>query len=145
VYLALIARELRCIFNKESGTLKQIQFQNKKLAAEKLPAVAAIASAATVPASISTSISTPTASTASRTTIAAAATAATRALGLRTRFIDDKVSAAEILPVKTGDRTLSLFIVGDFDERKTARLTGETVTNQTDCRRIHTSLSEPVL
>jgi hypothetical protein len=141
VYLALIARELRCIFNKESGTLKQIQFQNKKLAAEKLPAVAAIASAATVPASIST----PTASTASRTTIAAAATAATRALGLRTRFIDDKVSAAEILTIKTGYRTVSLFIVGDFDERKTARLTGETVTNQTDCRRIHTSLSEPVL
>jgi hypothetical protein len=107
----------------------------------RLPAVAAVAaiSAATsAPATAAVS-----ASAASAAEPASAASAA--ALSLRPGFVDDKVSPAEILTIERSDRALRFFIACDFHEREAARLSGETVSNEVDCRGITTRLSEPFL
>jgi hypothetical protein len=64
---------------------------------------------------------------------------------LRARFIDNKVPAAEILTVETGYRAIRIFVIGDFNESEAARLSGKTVTNQTDGRRADSQLSKPFL
>src|SRR5258705_10373292 len=77
--------------------------------------------------------------------IASTPTAATRALGLRTRFIDYQVPATEILTVEIGDRAIRFFIIRNFDEGKTPRLAREPIPNQIDCGRVYAYLSEPLL
>src|SRR5579883_43106 len=88
---------------------------------------------------------TPITTAASATTVAAAATAATAALSLRTRFVDHQVPAAEILPIESGDRAIGVFIVCNFDERKTPRLPREAIANQIDRGGAHAQLSQPFL
>ena len=70
----------------------------------------------------------------------AATAAATAALRLRTRFVDDKVPASKVLAVHGVDRAIRFFVVCDLDESESPRLTGETVTDQVDCRGIDTCL-----
>jgi hypothetical protein len=114
-----------------------------------LPAVAAVTTVAAITAaSATTAASAAIAATASATTTAAispAPTAATRPLGLRTRFVDYQVPATEILTVEIGDRAIRLFIICDFDEGKTPRLAREPIPNQIDCGRVYAYLSEPLL
>src|SRR6266481_5560015 len=115
-----------------------------------LPAVAAVTTVAAIAAAP--------AATATSATIAATATAApppplspaptpaaTRPLGLRTRFIDYQVPATEILTVEIGDRAIRFFIISNFDEGKTPRLAREPIPNQIDCGRVYAYLSEPLL
>jgi hypothetical protein len=114
-----------------------------------LPAVAAVTTVAAITAaSAATATSATVSATASATTTAAitsAPTAATRTLGLRTRFIHYQVPATEILTVEIGDRAIRFFIIRYFDERKTPRLAREPIPNQIDCGRVHPNLSEPLL
>src|ERR1700758_4247016 len=123
-----------------------------------LPAVAAVTTVAAITAApAATTASATVAATAATTTapampapppapaIASTPTAATRALGLRTRFIDYQVPATEILTVEIGDRAIRLFIICDFDEGKTPRLAREPIPNQIDCGRVYAYLSEPLL
>jgi hypothetical protein len=98
-----------------------------------LPAVAAIATVAAIAAASATAAtSAAVAATASATTTAAITStpsAATRPLGLRTRFVDYQVPATEILTVEIGDRAIRFFIICDFDEGKTPRLAREPIPN----------------
>gem|GEM_PF-4580137 len=82
--------------------------------------------------------------TAATTTEAAAATT-TGARLLRAGFIDDQITAAEILPVHGIDRAIGFFVIGNFDEGETARLAREPITNEVDCRGINTSLREKIV
>jgi hypothetical protein len=115
----------------------------------KLPAVAAVTTVAAISAApaATTTTSAAIAATSAATTpaIASAPTAATRPLGLRTRFIDYQVPATEILTVEIGDRAIRLFIIRNFDEGKTPRLAREPIPNQIDCGRVDPYLSEPLL
>ena len=114
-----------------------------------LPAVAAVTTVAAItaaPATTATSAAiAPTASATTTAAITSAPTATTRPLGLRTRFVDYQVPATEILTVQAGHRAVGIFIVGNFNEGKTTRLAGETITNQTDCRGTYSHLREPFL
>jgi hypothetical protein len=114
-----------------------------------LPAVAAVTTVAAITAAPATAAAPATiAATAAATATAAispAPTAATRTLGLRTRFVDYQVPATEILTVEIGDRAIRLFIICDFDEGKTPRLAREPIPNQIDCGRVYAYLSEPLL
>src|SRR6201993_702760 len=101
-----------------------------------LPAVAAVTTVAAI-----TAASAATAASA----IASTPTAATRPLGLRTRFIDYQVPATEILTVEIGDRAIRFFIIRNLDEGKTPRLAREPIPNQIDCGRVYANLSEPLL
>jgi hypothetical protein len=116
----------------------------------KLPAVAAISAittAAAVPAiaTASTTTAAPapttTPSAATTTTMAtsaaisaatcAASAAATRAgaFSLRPSFIDDQIPPAEVLTVQGINRTIGIFVVGNFNECEAARLPSKTITN----------------
>ena len=88
-----------------------------------LPAVAAISAVSAIPTASATtaaSATIPAASAAISPATAATATAATRAFCLRARFVDNKVPAAKVLTVQTGDRAICFFIIGDLDEGETA-------------------------
>jgi hypothetical protein len=102
----------------------------------QLPAVAAIAAIAAIPTtSAATATAIATIASATTTTAAAVSTtsaAATRAFGLGTRFIHNKIPAAKILTVQAGHGAIRFFIVSNFDESEAARLPSETITNQTD-------------
>src|SRR5208337_2917378 len=148
--------------SKPGGSLEKAQQQEKTLRTrararspqqrlgekEKLPAVAAVAAItpvatpATTPAA---AITTPAATTSTTTAIAATPTTATRALRLRPRFVDDKVPAPEVLTVQARHGAVGVFIVGDFDEGETSRLSREAIPNQADCGGIHTHLPKPFL
>jgi len=78
------------------------------------------------------------------TTTATTATAST-ALGLRPRFVHNQIASPEILTVHGIDRAIRFFVISDFDEGKTARLSCETVTNQINCRGIDTSLRKKLV
>jgi hypothetical protein len=115
-----------------------------------LPAVAAVTTVAAITAASAAATTTSatiaaTATAATTPAIASAPTAATRALGLRTRFIDYQVPATEILTVEIGDRAIRFFIIRNFDEGKTPRLAREPIPNQIDCGRVYAYLSEPLL
>jgi hypothetical protein len=115
-----------------------------------LPAVAAVTTvaaitAASAPATTASATISATAPAATTAAIASAPTAATGALGLRTRFIDYQVPATKILTVEIGDRAIRFFIIGNFDEGKTPRLAREPIPNQIDCGRVYAHLSEPLL
>src|SRR5579883_1263362 len=110
-----------------------------------VPAIAAVATISAIAAPPTTAPPTPITTAASATTVAAAATAATAALSLRTRFVDHQVPAAEILPIESGDRAIGVFIVCNFDERKTPRLPREAIANQIDRGGAHAQLSQPFL
>jgi len=117
-------------------------------ASGNLPAVSAIAAVATIPAASTASATPaaiPAAPPASAAAVASAAPAATAAFGLRTRFVDHQVPAAEILTIEIGNRAIRFFIVGNFDEGETPRLTREAIANQVDCRRTDTNLTQPFL
>jgi hypothetical protein len=83
--------------------------------------------------------------TAAVSTATAAATATTPAATFRLgpRFVDDQVSSAKILPVQRVNGALCVFIVGNFDESETARLTRKTIADQIDRRGRHSNLREP--
>jgi hypothetical protein len=70
----------------------------------------------------------------------AAATAA--AFGLRPRFVDHEITSAEILAVHGIDGAIRFFVICDFNESETARLTRKTVTNEINSRGIDTCLRE---
>jgi hypothetical protein len=117
----------------------------------RLPAVAAIATVAAIPAAPA-SVTTPPAAT---TTVAAtpgtttaavpAAAPAAGALGLRARFVHHEVSTAEILTVHGIDCAVCVFVVVDFDEGETAGLPSETIANEIDTRRSYTDLRKPLV
>jgi hypothetical protein len=100
-----------------------------------LPAIAAISTVTAIP-TVATISTAPTAASpaiaAASPAVSATTSAATRAFRLGARFVDNKVPATKILTVETGNRTICVFIVADFDEGETARLPGEAITDQTD-------------
>src|SRR5579862_5306293 len=120
------------------------------MAKERLPAVAAISAIASIAAASTTSAAATTIATAPSATTAsaiasAAATTATAAFGLRTRFVHYQVPATKILTIEVGNRAIRFFIVGNFDEGESPRLSRESIPNQVDCGRVHANLSEPFL
>ena len=126
--------------NRASIDPKQRDFRRKKSASgaaigkvvkEELPAVAAVSTIAAIPTA--TTAASPSTVAASATAIATATTTAAGTFRLRPRFVDDEVPAPEALTVQGRDRTIRLFIIGDFDESETTRLTREPIANQTDC------------
>jgi hypothetical protein len=80
-------------------------------------------------------------STATTAEATAPATTAT-ALLLRARFIDHQIAATEVLTVERVNGAISLFVIGDFNESETARLSRKTVADEIDCGRVDTSLRE---
>src|SRR5262249_61255121 len=64
---------------------------------------------------------------------------------LRTRFIDHQVAPAEVLSVHRIDRAIRFFVICNFDEGESARLAGEPVANQINCRGIDASLCEKIM
>ncbi len=122
----------------------------KKSEGRQLPAIAAIAATAAITSvsATATAAATATAITAASATTAAAKTASTtaaRALGLRSCFIHYQVPAPEVLTVEGSDGAIGFFIIGNFDEGETARLSCETIPNQTYRRGINTDLPKPLL
>lgn len=114
----------------------------------ELPAVAAIAPVAAISAIATSTASaaatmTPTATAATSTEAPTAAS--TAALLLRTCFIDDEVTAAEVLAVHGIDSAVGFFVIGDFDESETARLTSEAIANEIDSRGINACLGKKVV
>ena len=111
-----------------------------------LPAVSAISPIAAIPAATPAAPTPPSVSSApaSVTTTAAPAPAAA-AFGLRTRFVYHEVPSTEILAVQRVYSAIGVFIIGNFDEGETARLSRETVTNEIDTRGSNTDLREPFL
>ena len=86
-----------------------------------LPTVAAVATIATIAAAAATSTAAAIATAAA--TPSAVSTATTTTGGtfrLRARFIHNKVPTTEVLTVEAVDRTICVFVTGDFDERETA-------------------------
>jgi len=61
----------------------------------------------------------------------AAATSAT-ARFLWPGFIDYQVASAEVLAVHGIDRPIRFFVIGDFHESESTRLTGKAIANQID-------------
>jgi hypothetical protein len=126
----------------QSRTLPELK--NQKGGEPNLPAVAAIATVAAITSASTAATATTTAIAATAAAVAATTTAttttATRTFGLGTSFVDYQVPATEILTVQAGHCAVSIFIVGNFDEGKTTRLAGETITNQTDCRGTYSHL-----
>jgi len=131
----------------------------KKGSERKLPAVSAIAAASAVATiSTTTASSTTAAATSATTTTAIATTASTAAAAvttpstttagsfcLRPRFVHHQIAAPKILSVERRHGLIRFFIVGNFDERESARLSREAIANQTDCRGVDTDLPEPFL
>jgi len=74
-----------------------------------------------------------------------AATTTAAAWLLRTRFIDYQVAPTEVLPVHRIDCAIRFLVVRDFDEGESARLAGEPVANEIDCRGVYTSLREKIM
>jgi hypothetical protein len=64
---------------------------------------------------------------------------------LRTCFIHDEISATKVLTIQRIDGAVGFFITGDFNKGKTTRLSGETVADEIDCRRINTCLSKKLV
>jgi len=60
-------------------------------------------------------------------------------------FVDHQVPSTEILAVQGVNGAIGIFVVLNFDEGKTARLSRETVTNEIDTRGSNTHLREPFL
>jgi len=114
-----------------------------------LPAITAVAAVATItataPIATVAAAATPSTTAAMSTATTAEATApatTAAALLLRTRFINHQIAATEVLTVQRIHRAVGFFIVGNFDESKTAGLSRETITNQIDCGRVDTRLRE---
>jgi hypothetical protein len=85
------------------------------------------------------------AATTAITTTATTAPAATATFGLRPSFIYHQVPAAEILSIEGIDSAIGVFVVLDFDEGETARLSREPVPNEIDARGSNADLCEPFL
>jgi hypothetical protein len=64
---------------------------------------------------------------------------------LRTCFIDHQVAPAEVLPVHRIDRAIRFFVVCNFYECESTRLTREPVADEIDCRGIDASLCEKIM
>ena len=126
----------------QSRTLPELK--NQKGVEPNLPAVAAIATVAAITSASTAATATTTAIAATAAAVAATASATTstaaRTFGLGTGFVDYQVPATEILTVQAGHCAVGIFIVGNFDEGEAARLAGETITNQTDCRGTYSHL-----
>ena len=121
-----------------------------KRAERALPAISAVATVAAVAAAAAAAATTataiPTSAAATATTVTASTTtAATGAFRLGTRFIDNEVPASEILSVQGSHGAIGFFIIGNFNEGETTRLSRETISNQADSRGIHTNLPKPFL
>jgi hypothetical protein len=86
----------------------------------------------------------PAAATTAAAAEAPSATTAT-ALFLRTSFIDDEIAPAKVLTVHGIDRSIRFFVIGNFDESKTARLAREPIANEIDSRGINASLREKIM
>src|SRR5215467_4740205 len=74
---------------------------------------------------------------------AAAIAATAAALGLRTRFIDVERAALNFAAVQAGNGAVRLGGVGHFDERKTARPAGITVSDKIDTFNVAISGKQP--
>jgi hypothetical protein len=122
--------------------------QEKESRKEELPAIAAITAVTTITttsAAAPTAISAITAASSTSAAISSATASASGAFGLRTGFVDDEISATKVLTVQAGDGAIRVFIAGDFDERKPARLPCETVPDQTNRRWTDPQLTKPFL
>src|ERR1017187_8350538 len=64
--------------------------------------------------------------------LATAATAAVRAIGLGTRFVDVQRTAIQFAAVDRGDRLLGLAVVGHFHKPKASGLSGVTIGTDVD-------------
>jgi len=82
--------------------------------------------------------------TATPTAVAApaAATTTAAAFGLGPRFIHHQIASTKVLAVHRINRAIGFFVIGDFDEGETARLSCKTIANQIYCRGIYTALRE---
>ena len=111
--------------------------------------VATLAAATTTAASPATATTSPAATTATvsaaaATTAAPSAASTTATLAHRTGFVHDDVASFELLAVQRLDRLVCLFIVLNFDKSEATRLTRETIANESNVRRSHTCLREPL-
>jgi hypothetical protein len=130
----------------EGGPKQRTEDERKKGKKNYLPTVAAVAAIATIAAAAATSTAAAIATAAATTPAISTATTAPRGtFRLRARFVHNKVPTTEVLTVEAVDRAIGVFVTGDLDEREAARLARETVTDQTNCRRIDTSLPKPFL
>ena len=82
--------------------------------------------------------------TAAPAAVPAATTSAAPAasFSLRPGFVHNQIASPEILAVHGIDGAVRFFVIINFDEGETTRLSRETVTNQIDSRGIDTSLRE---
>jgi hypothetical protein len=119
------------------------------LEAGSLPTITTVAAAAAIPTTIAaTSTATPapaaTAVTSTTTAAVAPAPAPTAApFRLWPRFIYHQIPAAKILSVQGIDRALRVFVIRNFDERESARLSRKPVTDQVHTRGSNTDLRKP--
>src|SRR5438445_11631383 len=112
-----------------------------------LPTIATVAAISAAPAT-ATMTATPTASTAMATASAAVPAApatAASALCLGTCFVHHEVSSAEILTVQGIHRAICVFVIGYFNEGKTARLACKSIANEIDARGSYTDLRKPLV
>jgi len=112
------------------------RFSIRKANLPAISAVAAIAPATTTPAAMTTTV----AAAAAAEPASAATTATTFRLG--TRFIDNEIPPAEILSVQRINRAVRFFVIPNFDEGKTTRLSRKTVSNQIYRGGVTTGLNE---
>jgi len=101
---------------RRPGSAGALRAQIRKACLPTVPAVATISAAPATTTAASTAATAP----ASAAVPAASATTAAAALRLGTRFIHNEVSPAKILSIQGIDRAVCVFIVGNFDEGKTA-------------------------
>lgn len=89
-----------------------------------------VAAAAVAPATATTSSATPAAEPPTSSAASGTAPAATTAFAGGTRFVDDKIAAAEVLAVQSLDGLVRFLVTLDLDEAKTAGLPRKAVTNE---------------
>jgi len=112
-------------------------FPFRPIGRNPLPAIAAVAAIPPPPPA------TPPAVAAAPTITTTTPTAATAAFCLRPCFIHHQVPPTEILAVQGIDRPVRIFVVGEFNESKTARLSREAVSDEIDARGSNANLREP--
>jgi len=109
---------------KNSPCRKRAEKKSSSRHRPELPAIAAVASvpaiAAVTTATTATASTTATTMAATATAVTATTATTTAALCLRPRFVHDEIASSKILAVHGVDRAVGFFVIGNFDECKTA-------------------------
>jgi len=105
-----------------------------------------VAAAAIAPATAaSTTAATPAAESASSSAATAMTAPATASsFARRTRFVDDKIAAVEVLAIQGLHGLVGFLVILNFDEAKASRLTGEAVPDEGNAGRSNTCRRKPL-